>query len=210
MGSSILTVFFSNPLLGLVLAAGFVFSLTIHEFCHALAADRLGDPTPRSQGRLTLNPLAHLDPWGTAALLLVGFGWAKPVPIDPYNLKNPVKETALIALAGPASNFAIAILLSLLFRFGLVPNTELGGALLQIVWINLVLGIFNFVPVAPLDGSKIILAVLPRELAYEYEKFMHQFGFPLLIALIFPWYQGMSPISFLINPVIQFAVQLLF
>ncbi len=207
--NSILSVFLNNPIVGLILAGGLILSLTVHEFCHALAADKLGDPTPRSQGRLTLNPLAHLDPMGTLALFLVGFGWGKPVQFDPYNLKNPVREAALIAIAGPISNFVMAIGFSLLLRFGIVGDNLLGFAVQQVVLINLVLGIFNFVPVAPLDGSKIILAILPKELAYEYEAFMHQFGFYILLALIFPWYQGMSPISFLINPVIQLAAQIL-
>lgn len=201
---------FSNPLVFLISAVALILSLTLHEFCHALAADKLGDPTPRSQGRLTLNPLAHLDPVGTIALLLVGFGWGKPVQFDPYNLKDPQRDAALIALAGPASNFALAIILSILLKLGLSQaNLLINLIFTQVILTNLVLGIFNFVPVAPLDGSKIILAILPRELAYEYESFMHQFGFMILLALIFPWYQGMSPISFLISPVIQWAAGIL-
>lgn len=204
-----LELLFSHPLAFFVTAFGLIVSLTIHEFSHALAADKLGDPTPRVQGRLTLNPLAHLDPLGTLAMLLVRFGWGKPVQFDPYNLQNPLRDSALIALAGPVSNFLLAILLSILLKLLPFENFLLSYILGQLIVTNIVLGIFNFVPVAPLDGSKIILAILPKELAYEYEAFMHQFGFMILLALIFPWYQGTSPISLLIGPVITFLTNIL-
>lgn len=205
----LLNVFFSNPIIGLFLITTFVMSLTIHEFFHAFVADKLGDPTSRMKGRLTLNPLAHLDPLGTLALLLAGFGWAKPVPVDTYNLDNPRRDMALIALAGPASNFVIAIIFALVYRFMGAENSLMGVMAAYVVGTNLVLGIFNFVPVAPLDGSKIILLFLPNQLAYEFEDFMHRYGFILLLGLIFPWFGGVSPISMLIGPVISFAQNLL-
>ncbi len=199
----------SSPLGFLIAGFSLIFSLTVHEFCHALVADKLGDPTPRLQGRVTLNPLAHLDPLGTIALLLVGFGWGKPVQFDPYNLKNPVRDASLIALVGPLSNFALAIICSIALKLGANHLAIPAYFLVQMVMTNLILGIFNFVPVAPLDGSKIVLALLPRRLAYDYEAFMNQFGFMILLVLIFPWYQGISPISFVINPIINFVGQIL-
>ncbi len=204
-----LDLLFSNPLIFFISAIGLVLSLTVHEFAHAFVADKLGDPTPRSQGRVTLNPLAHLDPLGTAALLLTRFGWGKPVQFDPSNLENPVRDSALIAIAGPVTNISIAILVALLLRFSPFLPLLFVVAGTQIVIINIVLAIFNLVPVHPLDGSKIILAVLPRHLAYEYEIFMHRYGMFILIALIFPWYNGTSPVSALISPIITTIASLL-
>src|SRR3989339_337614 len=115
-----LSILFTNPLVFLVFALGLVLAISIHEYAHAAAADRLGDPTPRAMGRLTLNPLAHLDPVGTLVILVTGaFGWGKPSPYDPYNLRNPQRDTALIALAGPVSNLLLALGLSLIARLGL-------------------------------------------------------------------------------------------
>ncbi len=198
-----LSLLFSSPLLFFITLIGLIISITIHEFSHAFVADRLGDPTPRMQGRLTLDPRAHLDPIGTLALILVSFGWGKPVQFDPYNLKNPVTDAAMISLAGPASNLALAVLISILLRLNILPNELLMFSLAQVAAINIVLAIFNLVPIHPLDGGKILVALLPRSLAIEFDDFMHRFSLPILIALIFPWYQGMSPISLLISPVIR-------
>src|SRR3990167_10883511 len=110
--------FFSNPLLLILWLAALIIAVTIHEFAHAFAADRLGDPTPKLMGRLTLNPLAHLDVLGTLMLLIARFGWGKPVQIDPFNLQNPRRDSALIALAGPLSNLLLAVVLSLILRTG--------------------------------------------------------------------------------------------
>jgi Zn-dependent protease len=198
----------SDPLVFLISAIGLLISLTVHEFAHALVADHLGDPTPRAQGRVSLNPLVHLDPLGTIALLLVGFGWGKPVQFDPYNLENPVRDGALIALAGPAMNLIMAVVFAVLAHVFAGSNL-LAFAFGQTSIINVVLAVFNLVPIHPLDGSKIILPLLPKELAYEYEVFMHQYGLFVLLALIFPWYNGMSPISALIEPVIGFLSRFL-
>lgn len=204
-----LNLLFSNPLIFIISAVGLILSLTVHEFAHAIVADKLGDPTPRAQGRVTLNPLAHLDPVGTIALLLVRFGWGKPVQFDPSNLANPVRDSALIALAGPATNLLIAILLSVILKLQVIPSALFYLAAGQVIIINIVLAIFNLVPVHPLDGSKIILAILPRATAYEYEMLMHQYGMFILLGLIFPWYNGLSPISVLISPVISWVSQFL-
>lgn len=194
----------SNPLVFLMSAIGLVIAVTIHEFSHAWVADHLGDPTPRVQGRVTLNPLAHLDPLGTVALLLIGFGWGRPVEFDPYNLKNRTRDAAIIALAGPASNLVLAFVASLLIRF-LFPGVNIfSETLIHLVAINISLAIFNLVPVAPLDGEKIIYALLPKLTAIEYRMFMRKNGLFVLLLLMLPIFGGRSPISQLISPVIGF------
>lgn len=206
-----INLLFTSPLAFAILATVLVASITIHEFAHAWIADRLGDPTPRSQGRVTLNPLAHLDPVGTVALVLIGFGWGKPVMFDPYNLKDPVKEGALIALAGPTSNLIIASIFALGFRLGAFAFLEPIGAsaiIMLIVSLNVMLAIFNLVPVFPLDGEKILIALLPKATAIEYRQFMQRYGMFVLLALLVPW-GGISPISRLISPVISFITTFL-
>lgn len=201
--------FFTNPVEFLIAFGGLLLSLALHEFAHAWTADRLGDPTPRMQGRVTLNPLAHLDPLGTLALLLVRFGWGKPVEIDPFNFRNPLRDSAVVAFAGPATNIVLAILLAVVVN--LVPLPAIFAmALAEIAVINVVLAVFNLVPVYPLDGSKIVLPLLPRTLGLEYEQFMHRYGILLMIALIIPWANGQSPMGLLIGPVIRTAAGLLF
>jgi len=186
---------------------GLVIAITIHEFAHAATADRLGDPTPRSQGRLTLNPLAHLDPVGTIMLLLFRFGWGKPVVFDPYNLAHPRRDTGIISFAGPISNLLLASLLSLGLRFLPLP-LALQPLLYITIFLNLTLAIFNLVPVYPLDGEKILAALLPRDLAYEYQAVMNRYGTFILIFLILPVF-GTSPIISLISPTITFLSRLL-
>ncbi|NCN82371.1 MAG: site-2 protease family protein [Candidatus Pacebacteria bacterium] len=194
----LLSLLFQDPFSFVILAGVLVVSLTVHEFAHAWSADKLGDPTPRHQGRLTLNPLAHLDPLGSIALLVIGFGWGKPVQFDPYNLKEPVRDAALIALAGPAINLITALLLAIALPF--LP--AIGSIISLSIFYNVMLALFNLVPVAPLDGSKILLALLPRNIAYEYESFMQRYGTLVLVGLLMPW-GGQSPISMLIRPIIN-------
>lgn len=175
-----------------------IFSVVIHEVSHGLVAERLGDPTARRLGRLTLNPLRHLDPFGSVILplllsLLPGgviFGWAKPVPYDPRNLKHPVRDAAIIAAAGPLSNFALALIFGLLFRF-FAPGAESSplGALFpallaRVVVVNVWLGIFNLVPIPPLDGSKVLFWFLPPS-AIEVRAFLERYGFFVLLFFIF-------------------------
>lgn len=206
----LLQTLFTDPLVFSITAVGLVIALTIHEFAHAFVADKLGDPTPKYQGRVTLNPLSHLDPLGTVAILLVGFGWGKPVQFDPYNLKDPKRDTALIAAAGPASNLLLAIVLAGVLS--VLPAGVLGGilapAIMYTIFINVMLAIFNLVPVYPLDGSKIFQSLLPAESAAAYELFMHRYGSIVLLFLIVPW-GGSSPVSALISPIISFVVGLL-
>jgi len=193
----------------------FLIAITIHEASHAFAADRLGDPTARLMGRLSLNPLVHYDPIGTSLLLLlvflralgfpvIPFGWAKPVQFDPYNLKNPRRDSALISLAGPVSNLLLAALLSLIARF-------LGGAtfLLPVITLNVVLAIFNLVPLHPLDGGKIFIGLLPEREAAEADLFLQRYGMIILFFLIFPSINGTSPLFAVISPVINFVLGIL-
>jgi len=202
-----LQTLFESPLTFFLFALSLIIAVTIHEFSHALVADRLGDPTPRSQGRLSLNPLVHLDPLGTLSLLLIGFGWGKPVEFYPPNLKSPRRDAALISIAGPISNIAFAILLSVIGRTLLDPN--IATFILPFIYINVVLAVFNLVPIGPLDGQKILFALLPRDLAYEYQSIMSRYGTLILIFFLLPILGSTPPIQALIGPVISFALRLL-
>lgn len=179
-------------------------AISIHEFAHAWMADRLGDPTPRLAGRLTLNPFAHLDPVGTLSLFLIGFGWGKPVPIDLYNLRHPRRDQALIALAGPASNLIFALFLGLTHRFFSWPTI----VILPLLTVNLGLAFFNLFPFHPLDGAKIILGFLPFELAQEWEEILQSYSFPFLLVLLLPVVAGHSLVELILRPVINWILSL--
>lgn len=173
---------FQDPLVFVLLAGALVLSISIHEFSHALAAYRLGDPTGKRMGRLTLNPKAHLDPIGTIFLLFIGFGWGRPVPFDPSNLKNPKRDSAIISLAGPLSNFILAVLLSFFLRF-ITLNGIFGGFLYMAIFYNLMLGFFNLIPLGPLDGNKIVYGFLPNNLAVQWVD-IQKYGTIILLFLI--------------------------
>lgn len=200
---------FSQPIVFFILFPGLLMSIAVHEFAHAWAADQLGDPTARVRGRLTLDPRVHLDPLGTLSFLFFHFGWGKPAPFDPYNLKDPIRDTALIALAGPVSNLIIALALSLMINFSLIPFPIVLVSAAYLLLINIILAIFNLIPVHPLDGSKIAMALLPKRTALEYEQIMQKYGVLILIFLIFPWSSFGSPVSRLMWPLIQLIVNLL-
>lgn len=181
----------------IILAPPLLLALTCHEFAHGYVAYKLGDPTAKLLGRLTLNPLKHLDPIGTIAFFFIKFGWAKPVPVNPRHFKHPQKDMLWVALAGPATNLILAVLSAVATKLlwamaPLIPANALtqgllvplNGMLVASVWINLVLCIFNFLPIPPLDGSKILMGVLPPKIAYEYQK-VDKYGFVLLIILAF-------------------------
>jgi len=203
---------FTNPLLFFIYLISLLTAISIHEFSHAFAADQLGDPTPRLQGRLKLDPRAHIDMMGLVFLFLFGFGWGKPVEFDPYNLKNPQKDAALISLAGPTSNFILAILLSILLRlfifFKLNILITIGMFLfLPMIQMNLVLGIFNLLPIHPLDGFKIVGGLLTERQAHEWYSF-ERFGMLFLLLLIIP-IGGSSMISAFLQPTVKFFFNLL-
>lgn len=201
-----LQTLFSNPLLFFIWLISLVLAISIHEASHALAADHLGDPTPRLAGRLSLNPLKHLDPLGTLMLLFFRFGWGKPVTFDPYNLRHPRQDAALISLAGPVSNLLLALLGSLIAH--LIPFYYV-SLLYPFVFLNIALAVFNLVPIHPLDGNKILVGLLPQDLAYEWDIIMNKYGTIILFLMIIPFSGGTSPIIALISPVINFLLSLL-
>ncbi len=206
-----LGLIFSSPLLFVVWAVAMLLAITVHEFAHALMADRLGDPTPRMQGRLTLNPLAHLDPLGTLMLLLVRFGWGKPVQFDPYNLQNPRRDSAVISLAGPASNLIVATALSVILHFISYPFSPLGGLvnfLEPIIFLNVALAVFNLIPIHPLDGGKIFVGLLPARDALEADRFLHKYGMLILLFLILPL-TGEPLVTRITSPVINIILSFL-
>lgn len=170
--------------IGIMLPA-IVIGLTFHEYAHGWAADKLGDPTARYAGRLTINPLAHVDPIGLLMLFFAGFGWAKPVPVTPYKLTGNMRRSLmLVSLAGPATNIIIAIIASLLFGAvalsGSMPMVEI---MQRIIQINVVLAIFNLLPIPPLDGSKILAGILPGD--QRWLIYMEQYGTIILLILLF-------------------------
>lgn len=177
-------------------AVGLLIGITIHEASHAYSAYRLGDPTAKRLGRVTLNPLAHLDPMGTIVIVVtsligLGFGWGKPTPVNPNNLRpDPKTGNAIVAAAGPASNFVLATVLILLAFVGLLPfgAPTIGGEIVQsVVYTNVVLMLFNVIPIPPLDGFSILLGFLPNGPARSLFR-LYQYGPGILLLLIFSTY----------------------
>jgi len=176
-----------DPTVLLFRAIALLVAATVHEFAHAYVADRLGDSTPRSQGRLTLNPLAHLDPLGTLLILLAGFGWAKPVQINPANFRDWRRDSILVAAAGPLANITLLFVLGVPYKLGLLEPGFLGlsgvGLLEEMVWINAMLAVFNLIPIPPLDGSKILMGLLPPAQAVSYAR-LQPYGVLILLLLV--------------------------
>jgi len=203
---------FSNPLLFFIWIAALLVAITVHECAHAWTADRLGDPTARLAGRITLNPLAHLDPIGTLMILFFRFGWGKPVPFDPFNLRNPRRDAALISFAGPAANLILAIALASIIRLAYLiagPGAYLAEQILTpFIFLAVALGIFNLIPIHPLDGGKILIGLLPQRIAYKWDAFLQRFGFFIILILIIPIF-GFSPLFAIILPIINGILALL-
>jgi len=160
-----------------------LFALTIHEYAHGRAAFSLGDPTAKLSGRLTLNPLSHIDPLGAVSLFLFNFGWAKPVPVNTNYFRNPRNDTILMALSGPVANLAAAFVAGLFIRYFLLPWELYLRVLTYMILMNLGLGLFNLFPIPPLDGSHVLENLLPRHAAEKYRR-LGRYGSPLLIGVI--------------------------
>lgn len=180
---------FENPILFFAWAVALILAIAIHEFSHALAATLLGDQTAKYEGRLTLSPLKHLDPWGTLLLFIAGFGWGKPVPFNPYNLRNQRWGSALVSIAGPGSNFIMIIIFGLILKYlypllGLGAENMLYQFLYTLILLNAILMTFNLIPIPPLDGSKLLFALLPVSMN-EVKIFLERYGFLILIGLVF-------------------------
>jgi Zn-dependent protease len=200
----------------LYFAIALVIAISVHEFAHALAAYKLGDPTAKYHGRLTLNPLAHLDPLGTLMIFFVHFGWGKPVPVNPYHFKNPVKDSALVSLAGPMSNFLVAFLFALPIKYlGYAIPAEILIILWAIVDLNILLGIFNLLPFPPLDGSKIFAVFIPANKQNAYFNFLNKaqpyfFVFLLVDIFFLPRYLGFSVLWLLLGNLFDLIKTIIF
>lgn len=190
----------------------FFLAVVIHEYAHGWVAWKLGDPTAKIAGRLTLNPLAHIDPIGTIFLPLillvthspVVFGWAKPVPVNFYSLGNPKKDMIWVGLAGPAANILLAILLSFILKFSVIREYPLFLAILNsVIIINLVLAIFNILPIPPLDGSRVAMGILPRELSVQYAK-LEPYGFVIIFGMLY-----LGIVGSIIWPIVAYLARVL-
>ncbi|MBU3934635.1 site-2 protease family protein [Patescibacteria group bacterium] len=206
MPGMLVQLLFTDPSLFLMVATSILLALSIHEYSHAQMAYFLGDPTAKNQGRLTINPFAHLDPIGTILLFLIGIGWGKPVPFNPYNLKNRKRGELLVGLAGPGSNFIAALIVGFFLRFSGVTNPGLLFFLSFFVWINLVLGVFNLMPIPPLDGSHIFFSFPRIErfkmfflrnsllMIFAVILFMRYIGLPFIVGPLYVLFTGTYPL----------------
>jgi Zn-dependent protease len=174
-----------DPLTLVITLAAVAVAATFHEFAHALVADRLGDPTARHLGRLSLNPLVHLDLLGTLFLIVFGFGWARPVPVNPRNFEDPRRGMLQVALAGPLANVTVAFLSGALLKLpGLAFDPVAGAALSTFIWINGIFAVFNLIPIPPLDGSRILEALLVGRQALTYHR-LQPYGMVVLLVLLY-------------------------
>ena len=203
----------------LIRIAMVIFAITIHEFSHALAAYSLGDDTAKRMGRLSLNPIKHLDILGAIMLLIARVGWAKPVPINPYNFRNMKIDTALTAAAGPASNFVMAIFAAMLYRMNISLFSNLTTtsffvaismfALKFAVIINIALGLFNLIPIPPLDGSKIIGGFMPDDMYFRWATFERTGAYLLMLIFAISFIFKIPLIHTIIYPPLNFFTELL-
>jgi len=196
----LITLLLRNPVMFFVLVIPLLYSVVLHEIAHGWVASFFGDDTARRSGRLSLNPLTHLDPIGTVALFLVGFGWARPVPVNYARLKNFRPALVCVSLAGCVTNLLIAVISLFLLRL-LNPgiNSFAGVILIVVARINIILGVFNLIPIPPLDGSKILFAFLPMEMQRTFVR-IEPYGFFILIILI---------LAGALNPLIMFMQKII-
>lgn len=183
------------------IAVALVVGITFHEFSHALVADQLGDHRPRALGRVSLNPLRHLDPLGALFFLLAGFGWGKPVPVNAYAVRPGRTGLTFVALAGPIANFAVAAAVAVVFRVlqlaGLLDAPFLREVVALIVYFNVALGIFNLIPIPPLDGYNVVLPLLPPRQSFQVQRYA-QYGYvALLLLLVLSYGPGNGPLGWL-------------
>jgi Zn-dependent protease len=206
---------FNNPVEFFGVLIAFLAAITVHEFAHAWTSDRLGDPTAKLMGRLSLNPIAHLDLFGTLMILFAPFGWAKPVQVDPFNFRHPKKDMALTSLAGPTANLLFALALAIFYQFStqfLLFNNAIGTLLSLVlrlaIIMNVNLAIFNLIPIHPLDGFAIVRGILPDRYARQWQE-LEPYGIIFLIFLVFPILGRVSPISQFISPIINTILSIL-
>jgi len=197
----------------LIITPPLLFAITFHEFSHAWMANRKGDPTAKYAGRLTLNPLAHIDIIGLALLYLYGFGWAKPVPVNPYNFRNPQKDELWVSLAGPGSNMVLALILGIIFRFliSTYPFSSEASThqlflimLVKGIQLNLVLAVFNLIPVNPLDGSHILAGILPLRYQSQLQQIQRYSFYVLLGVIILDYFLNLGILWTIFKPFIFF------
>ena len=205
----------TDPASGIALIVCLVFSLSFHEFSHGYVAYKLGDKTAYYKGRLTLNPMAHLDPMGSLMLLIIGFGWAKPVPVNPMNLNNPNKDMVKVAFAGPASNFILCLAGCMIVRnFGFIYNdygsaieiNAIGNVFFLFSVINMMLGVFNMLPIYPLDGGQIFGGLI-RKYNSNIEYNLRVYGPTILMAIVFMnLIFGISILSYILEPFLSIVM----
>jgi Zn-dependent protease len=200
----LLNLLISNPITFILIAIPLLYSIILHELAHGWVAYKMGDPTAKLMGRLTLNPLKHLDPIGTLMLFLVGFGWAKPVPVDLGNIRNYRQGLILVSSAGIIANMAIAFIAILLSQIlEPVPSSAMSKALYYTAQINIILAAFNLIPIPPLDGSKILMGFVSERMQYTLSK-LEPYGFFIIIGLLF--FGALDPVIRVFRSIITFLI----